>query len=158
MARPRGRLASTPEEVVAREEKVWELRIKGKTQINIAKEVGITQSAVSDILDRLHKRYRSALDQDVARVQEEQILILQHIADEALDAWEKDLQETRSGRQFRNPAYVSSAMAALADIRKITGIKPKDDSDQAGNGKDALEAVMGILDAAREARNNSTSS
>ena len=158
MARPRGRLANLPEKVVSREEKIWELRIKGKTQMSIAKELGMAQSSVSETLDRLHKRYRSTLDQDVARVQEEQILILQHIADEALDAWEKDLQETRSGRQFRNPAYVSSAMAALADIRKITGIKPKDDSEQSGNCKDTLDAVLGILDAARETRNNSTSS
>ena len=133
-----------PKEIrLQREADVWNLRRKGWTQERIAAELNITQGAVSKALKRVSAQVRADLMADVELVQTEQIAQLQHVAEEAFEAWERSKDSSKSlskttkpgriGRgaheettmrvddQYGDPRYLQTAMKALDDIRKITG-------------------------------------
>lgn len=140
-----------PKEIrLQREADVWNLRRKGWTQERIAAELKITQGAVSKALKRVSTQVRADLMADVERVQTEQVAQLQHIAEEAFEAWERSKAAAKSLTKHTTPArhptgqaresttmnlvdqhgdprYLQTAMKALDDIRKITGANAPDE-------------------------------
>lgn len=109
-----------------REQEVWDLRIKCWTQERIAAKLQISQPAVAKILKRLTERYSRNLNDDIERVKLEQISQLEHIASEAMQAWDDSKQEIAVSKDFTryfpgDPRYLTAAMEAKEDIRKIIG-------------------------------------
>lgn len=98
-----------------RELDVWEMRQRSYTQEEIAKRVGVSQPAVAKILKKLNNRYLERCVDSIERVKGEQIVQLEHIACEAMIAWE---QSKHSGV---DPRCLTAAMKAKEDIRKIIG-------------------------------------
>lgn len=83
------------EVVLQREVNVWELRQKGWSQVRIAAHLELDQSTVSKILKRVSERALSELGDEVVNTKLTQVRVLEHIADEALQAWEASKQNNR---------------------------------------------------------------
>ena len=130
--------------VQARELRVLERSVAGLSQRQIAAEEGITQSAVSKILQRLEAR---VLEELVARIEREkarQTLRLDHLYRESLQAWQASKadatrrvqKKTQPGAgttsatvaqlvietQHGDPRYLEVARKALADQRRLWGL------------------------------------
>lgn len=136
-----------PTEVTTeREKQVWSLRQSMWTQERIAKELKISQPAVAKILKRMSERYSTELMDDIKKVKAEQVMQLDRMADELMQAWERSKLPSKStwfkrtvdaqGKPLDNslgertdeaknqegdPRYLSAAMKAKEDIRKIIG-------------------------------------
>lgn len=109
-----------PKEVsLERELQVWSLRQQMWTQSRIAAYLGISQPAVTKILKRLCERYIKENLDELEQVKSEQILQLDNIAFEAMQAWELSKQHGQTG----DPRYLIAVMKAQEDIRKIVGIE-----------------------------------
>jgi predicted transcriptional regulator len=133
MSRPPNR---PPRELVQRrEEQAWALRLRGRTEAQIAAELGITQGAVSKILRRVAAQALRRLTKEVALARAVQYGQLEHIASEAMRAWDRSLEDSvttkeTEGRpterttrtQCGNPALLGQVRAALADIRDLLGL------------------------------------
>lgn len=141
----RGKKYVADEVLLERENKIWELRTKSWTQDRIAKEVGISQVSVGKTLKRLTEKYAKELMEDIITVKRMQVTQLEHISDEALQAWEKSKKPTKTmwvkrplqsdgtpsssfGEQTQeardqngDQRYLTAAMKAKEDIRKIIG-------------------------------------
>jgi predicted transcriptional regulator len=146
-----------PEIVLDRESRAWQLRQQGWSQMRIAKELGIDQSTVSRLLQRISDRVLAELQENVERVKVEQTVQLEHLYDEALQAWERSKQDAvkittetppaeREGAsnatvteevkgQVGDRAYLDEARAVLADIRKIWGLDSAKKIDTTSNGE-----------------------
>jgi len=72
-----------------REHDVWELRKRCWSQEQIAQHLGLSQSAVSQILKRIRNRLAEQFDGEAGKLLLEQVSQLMHIAQEALNAWEQ---------------------------------------------------------------------
>jgi predicted transcriptional regulator len=147
-----------------RERVVWSLRQKCWTQERIAEYLEISQSAVAKILLRLNQRYSKELNEDIERVKTEQLAQLEHIADEAMQAWERskeaaktvrvkkglgrdnqDGEQTNEARdQDGDPRYLTVAMKAKEDIRKITGSDAPTKSEISGKDGKPIETESTI--------------
>lgn len=135
-----------PKEIsLEREKVVWDLRQKSWTQDRIASHLNISQPAVAKILCRLSKRYKSTLLQEIEQLKTEHVAQLSHIADEAIQAWEKSKKPIKFAREKKlmgrdgkpikhagevtnearehvgDARYLTVAMKAKEDIRKIIG-------------------------------------
>jgi DNA-binding CsgD family transcriptional regulator len=127
--------------VTERERQAWEMTQAGHTQAEIAEALGVTQSAVSKMLDRVNNRVLEELGQAVLARKMRQLDRLDYLYDEAMAAWERSKQpETvvsyeapRAGRRREvtvktldgrcgDPVFLRRAMDALAEIRKILGL------------------------------------
>lgn len=106
-----------PEVTLEREKRAWELRQRCWTQQKIADELNISQSAVSQILNRLCTRYHEENLHDIEQTKIEMINQLELIAYEAFHAWE----ETKFTK-YRSARYLDTVMKAKEQIRKILGI------------------------------------
>ncbi len=142
----------TPHEItLERERKVWRLRLKSWSQENIAAELGITQSAVSQILKRLFERYYEENMVEIEQVKVEQVAQLEYIASEAMRAWVRSKKNSQRKNDVR---YLSAAMKAKEDIRKILGIDAPSKIEHSGvlqefenmSDEDLRARVRGILD------------
>ena len=130
--------------VKAREHRVLERSVAGLSQREIAAEEGITQSAVSKILQRVETRVLKEL---VARVEHQKVrqtLCLVYVYQEGMKAWEasksdatRRLQkktQTAAGalsgtvaqlvveNRHGDPRYLEIARKALADQRRVWGL------------------------------------
>ncbi len=130
--------------VQAREHRVWERSVAGWSQRDIAAEEGITQGAVSKILQRVEAQLFTEF---VARVEQQkarQDRSLRFIYQEGLKAWEASKEDaTRRVQQKTHPAsggsgttvaqlvvetrhgdprYLDVARKALADHRRLWGL------------------------------------
>ena len=131
--------------VQARALRVLERSVAGLSQREIAAEEGISQSAVSKILQRLEAR---VLEELVGRVEQQKVrqtLCLDHLYRESLRAWEaskadatRRVQRTTHagagavGRgtvaqlvvetQHGDPRYLEVARKVLADQRRVWGL------------------------------------
>jgi predicted transcriptional regulator len=136
MAKPR---PNPPTSVVrTREARAWELAQTGASQRRIAAELGIAQPSVCRILRRVETRVLAELEESVGRVKARQHHQLEHVADEALRAWERSQAdtvttkttgaevETTTRTNSGNPQHLQSALSALAAIRKLWGLEPKE--------------------------------
>lgn len=149
-----GRTQIAPELTKEREDRAWKLRVEGRSQQYIANDLGISQSGVSLILDRLHNRYREELDKDVKRFNDKHIAQLENIFAEAIEAWNIDVKANNA----RDATYLNTAMSALESVRKIVIGKQKEDDFTNSVGQDPLERILGILDTARTRRDSQINS
>src|SRR5262249_9527741 len=124
----------------------WELRVKGWTQWRIATELGLSQPAICKILERVCRQAVAELKDQVQQAKFEQLQLLDHIVDQAMQSWElsktpsqsQTTRKTTAGQgggaggvgeiktihlenQFGNPKYLDEARAAMSDIRRILG-------------------------------------
>ena len=131
--------------VQARALRVLERSVAGLSQREIATEEGISQSAVSKILQRLEAR---VLEELVGRVEQQKVrqtLCLDHLYRESLRAWEASKADatrrvqrtTHAGAgavgggtvaqlvvetQHGDPRYLEVARKVLADQRRVWGL------------------------------------
>jgi hypothetical protein len=136
---------------IERERQIWALRQKLYTQERIAAEIGVDQSTVSRILRKQSDRYLVEINEEVGRVKAQQIAQLEYVAQEAIEAWERskdpakklnkrakalrargqdgddrnavaeEVTTVETADQDGDPRYLTTAMSALGDIRKILG-------------------------------------
>lgn len=133
---PRSRISS-------REMRALELSVQGFTQIEIAAELGVTQAAVSKILNRVETRVLKDRMALVDRLKTQQTLRLEHLYREGMRAWERSKSDSTRRRQRKlqdgtkegptiaelvvetehgNPQFLEVARKALADERKLWGL------------------------------------
>lgn len=147
MAFPPGDLSK--EQKTALKRKVWALRARGLTQEAIAKAVGRGQKTVSRWLADMDKKALERLSKDVERQKVAQSQALDHIYQEAIQAWHRE--QAKAGRistktitesRIRNGevvpikrteeevledvkldvSYLNAALKAQADKRKLWGL------------------------------------
>jgi hypothetical protein len=156
----------------ARRERVWDLRLQGKTERDIATEIGtVSNVTIHNDLVYLIREATKHLDDKVKAERIFQLHQLHLVVKEAFEAWteskktggqivEKTLPATEKypgGRtekivtqykQTGNPAYLSLVVTTLESIRKLFGLDAfKDDWEAelraAGyNPHDAFEAMV----------------
>ena len=150
---------------IQREKEVWLYRQKCWTQERIASQLKISQPAVAKILKRLSKRYSEQVIEDIDRVKTEQIYQLEHIADEAMQAWDRS-KLAENTKMVKSPAvidngkvtplsagsqttivrdldgdhrYLATAMKAKEDIRKILGADAPQKNEITGRAGKPIE-------------------
>jgi DNA-binding MarR family transcriptional regulator len=123
---------------IATEAKAWELRQRGWTQSRIARELGLDQGTICRMLGRIERRELKRLSKRVQSEKARQTAILEHIADEALQAWELSKRPKRRASTRKSalgsvdvtemeeregePAYLDRAQAALDRLRQLWGL------------------------------------
>lgn len=122
----------------------WALYIeRGRTQREIAAELGVTQGAVSKAIKRVEESLKSDFAQFRLRERTHQLARLDHLYAEAMDAYEKSkaARTARSQRTITGPAgttqtinqvniedaygdprFLAQALKALEDKRKLLGL------------------------------------
>lgn len=137
---------------IERREKVWRLRIQGKTERDIANELGtVSNITVHNDLKYLIQEATKHLDDEVKRERLFQLYTLRMIIKEAFEAWikskeiggqivERKIPPSKANRSERievitttyeqtgNPAYLHLIRGAMQDIRDLFGLDAfKDD-------------------------------
>lgn len=112
-----------------RERQAWSLTQRGRTQGEIATELGITQPSVSKILARLEQRVLGELAGSVQELELRQAARLEYLYREAVDAWEssKPLSavDGSAAAERRAPGdrrFLAEARTVLADLRRLWGL------------------------------------
>lgn len=139
-----------PRSIVAeRKKRAWELAQQGWSETRIALELGVDQSTISRYLTSLAKRTLTQLEDEVIRAKATQLRQLEHIIDEAFQAWQAsktpeqtiskrivpgDIDEegnrgesqevvtTRVRGQSGDSRHLKTALDAMADARKLLGL------------------------------------
>src|SRR5690242_2205120 len=75
-----------------REQRAWALVCAGRSQVEIAQELGVQQPAVSKLLRRLSLRVMQQLGEQVLEYKGQQHARLEHIYAEAMRGWERSQQ------------------------------------------------------------------
>jgi predicted transcriptional regulator len=123
--------------------RAMELSIRGQTQHAIARELGISQAAVSKMRHRLESRIYVELARVRGRQKAVCSLRLEHLYGQAIQAWERSQRDmtrklqrmTQGGAQggatvaelvteneHGDPRYLEEARKALADLTKLWGL------------------------------------
>lgn len=165
-----------------REARAWELSVRCKTCRQIAAiliEEGlgpITFQAVSHMLRRIGQRESAKLTEEVSTYKVKQARLLERLASESLDAWDRsmnpaterrvetvtikarhgadqvDLPAKKVTRTTRwrdgDPRFLAEARAAAADIRRMLGLDALPTDPPAGQGAPDPEAARRALSAA----------
>jgi predicted transcriptional regulator len=127
-----------------RELRTMELTVLGWSQHQIAADLGVSQAAVSKILNRVERRVLRELTATVERQKARHTLRLEHIFTEAMRAWDQSKADTTRRRQRKSEGgaggpgatvaeivvenqhgdarYLEEARKALADHRKLWGL------------------------------------
>ncbi len=128
----------------ARELRVLECSVQGWSQRRIAAEEGISQAAVSKILSRAEGRMLRELTAVVAQQKARQMLRLEHLYRESMQAWEESKgdatrrvqRKTQPGAggagatvaelvvetQHGDPRFLDLGRKVLADVRTLWGL------------------------------------
>jgi len=129
---------ATKEIARAREERAWDLRLKGLSHARIADEIGVDRTTVTKILQRVRKRTQAKVDQDVDQHRSEMIAKYEKIYAEAMVAWEASKGQSKTATQkdsekfgketsvrieeeHGDPRYLQAAMTAMKDLQKLVG-------------------------------------
>lgn len=142
--RPEHRLHKE-EKTLSNEEKAFQMRASGLAQWQIAEKLGMTQQGVSKTLKRATKRFAEAYLADVKHIKDEQVLQLEYVASQAMEAWHESKQIRKStstkakGKQgskkvqgektiteqamYGDPRYLAEFRKAKSEIREILGVK-----------------------------------
>lgn len=129
----------TKEVTKQREAQAWELRQQGMRQSEIARTIGISQPAVSLMLNRLSVRSEAALTELAVQTKVEQAIRLEGIYVEAMKAWHaskkpkikrcrrrdskgRESETLEAIEQVGNPDFLKRAMEALAAQRDLLGL------------------------------------
>jgi hypothetical protein len=132
------------QQVLEHERRTWHLRCRGWAQTRIADSLGLSQPAVSKILRRIELRELKRLAGSVERIKATQNGQLEHILEEALDAWHRSKapkkrasSRTQGGagdgpggtvttqeaiERDGDPVHLYCAMQALAHQRSLFGL------------------------------------
>lgn len=117
------------EKILEKEARAFQLRKMGWTQDRIAAEVGMTQQGVAKALKRITARFYKEFMADVKAIKEEQVVQLDQVADESMQAWYKSKSSDEPG----DPRFLANFMKAKEGIRKIVGADippdPEDNED-----------------------------
>lgn len=131
-----------PLRIHSREARVIDLSVRGMRQVDIAKEVGLSQPAVSKLLKRFEVRHFNELVRMRSRSKARCAARLEHIYQEAMGAWESSKtdvmrrrqRQTRAGAEgtsmaelvtenrHGDPRYLEQARKALSDSAKLLGL------------------------------------
>ena len=85
----------------AREYQVWQLRVRGRTQRQIAIEVGVTQVAVCRILQRIEDRSLATLHRERVRYLIQHYARADHVYAQAQEGWDRSCAERQRRTQRR---------------------------------------------------------
>ena len=126
------------EESLERETRAWELRQKLWTHERIAAELGVDRSTITKMLGRVWTRRNNTQQERIDAFREEHTAMLEHIADEAMQAWSaskamkkdarrrkqagKEYEENRATSKDADPRFLTEARSALAEIRAVWGV------------------------------------
>jgi hypothetical protein len=118
-----------PKEVTAeRERRAWELRQQCWTEERIAAELDIAQSTVSVILRRVEKRFAQQFVSLAEQVKASQSAQLEHIAFEAMQAWERSKLNAETRRTVTEQVSLKGEEETLDDeglpIRRKKAVVP----------------------------------
>jgi hypothetical protein len=127
-----------------RELRATELTVLGWSQHRIAADLGVSQAAVSKILQRIDRRLLQEMRERAEHHKARHTLRLEHVFAEAMHAWDaskadttrRRQRKTRSGtgdaegtvaevvvqNQHGDPRYLEEARKALGDQRKLWGL------------------------------------
>jgi DNA-binding MarR family transcriptional regulator len=140
--------AKREEQRIVRDQEIWEKRLLGWSQQQIADHLNVDQSLISRTLDRIEKRLHTEFVAQAEEVKARQTAQLEEVYRKALEQWERSCEdaeqvttvtglakatehgyvelpdrETRTVKgQSGNPALLAQALDALAAIRKIWGL------------------------------------
>lgn len=105
-----------------REAKAWDLTLKGTKQADIAAELGVTQQAVSLMLERVERKLFAELESTVTRHKARQTARLEHIYREAMAGWDRSQQPVKKSRQrtSSNLIAANSQAAVPTEIKQET--------------------------------------
>lgn len=139
--------------VFIKQEKVWDLYVRGRTQRTIAEELKMPLQSVNDCIKAAHERYKQILDKDIKRYHEKHLSQLEHIAQEALKSWETDLKVSKHGAQ-RDAAYLETAMRSIEQIRKVIYGKKQEEFEESDEAKDPTIRILEIVRGVKERMRN----
>jgi DNA-binding transcriptional LysR family regulator len=126
-----------------REAQAWQLMVDGRTQLDIARTIGVSQPAVSKMLRRLEERFLADQAFRIERQRARHTARLEHVYRQALEAWAASQTDTVrrrqrkteggagagtlsseivSAKQHGDPRYLEVARRALADLRAVWGV------------------------------------
>lgn len=154
-----------------RQRRAWELRTQGRTERQIAAELGVDQSTVHAALARASDAYLASVQGDVARLKAEQSAVLQHAQAEALAAWERSkggLKHVRKSSREKaegepaapasvvqewqedagDPRYLAEVRAASEALLKVWGLNAAQKHELTGAGGAPLKGEVTVDDAA----------
>jgi predicted DNA-binding protein YlxM (UPF0122 family) len=112
-----------------REVKAWSLAVAGRTHTEIAKELGVTQQAVSQMLRRLEQRVIAQLSDKIETLKARQLARLEHIYGQAMAAWTTSKDPRKKSRR-KKLTTLSAAMVPNGTPALPTGVR-EETSDQA---------------------------
>lgn len=135
--------------VTDRDLDIYNRFVSGERKRHIAVDLGIDHSTVHKAIKRVSDFLQLEMIDDIRAIRVEHTARLQHIADEAMEAWRQSKQpgvvettttdavaagdgkkptgtkQVRKTYNVGNVAYLSQAQSALEDIRKIWGVDMK---------------------------------
>ena len=132
-----------------REQRVLEFSEQGWTQKAIAKEVGVTQAAVSKILRRTDERALEKINADRAQVKMRRARHLEYISREGRRGWET----SKHGRVRRRQRKVADADGETVVTQDVVVDEQPDPRflDQARKSEEALANLHGLTTTPRRA-------
>lgn len=127
-------------EHAARDREIHRLAVvECRSRKELSVQFDLSEGRIIHIVKEVDDLIRAEFPEHVAKIKDEQTQQLRFIYEEAMQAWERSKQveeiqtarSTQSGKetsltkrgQVGNPAYLDTAMRALADIRKIWGVE-----------------------------------
>lgn len=105
----------TPELTLERQRRCYDLRLKNWTQDSIAKELGISQARVSQILTKIQKKYTESLHTKHAEIRNDHILRFEALKEQLYRAWDA------SDKDHDSIKIIDQIRKLDADIRKMQG-------------------------------------
>ena len=103
-------------DILEREEQVIRLLAEGRSQHHIARELGISQAAVSKILGRVTARWRATNLERIHRERMLQLVRLNHVYREALAAWERSQHPMTRRRQRQRLGSTGASHGSDAEV------------------------------------------
>lgn len=105
-----------PQRLQRREQEAVRLATEGMGQHDIARALGISQPAVSQLLRRVDERWLRENHDRVARQKAEQTRKLNHLYGEAMRSWEQSKAQRTRRRQRKTNAAGTGETDAVAEI------------------------------------------
>jgi DNA-binding CsgD family transcriptional regulator len=117
--------SQTPQQRAAREEAAWRLRVAGKTEYEIAAELGMSQPGVHRLLERVEKRVIAESKQLVLRLKAREHGVLEMVRREALAGYERSKRPR--GKSVTTAVPNQPGQATSVQATKI--VRESQDSD-----------------------------
>jgi transcriptional regulator len=134
-----------------RERQAWRLRVQGWTQERIAEHLECTQAGISKALKRIEQKLADAFVEEAREIKARQTAILEHVADEALQAWAKSKLDAEAERIVTEE--VNLVNEDDEDKISVPGVKVKTTNERKGQSgepahlaqaRGALSDIRGI--------------